>query len=142
MTTVAYHNESKTIAVDSRETARDLISTDKANKFDKVNGEYYVSVGDVEDCNLLIDIIINNTQCNRDLNANVMFTKSGKVYNSNYYADDGLRTWEIKRNYTMGSGEAYALAAMDFECGAKDAVKYAMTRDIYTGGRVRVVVVK
>ena len=37
----------------------------------------------------------------------------------------------------IGSGSAYALAAMDMGASAEDAVRAAMKRDIYTGGRVR-----
>lgn len=37
----------------------------------------------------------------------------------------------------IGSGAAYALAAMDMGASAEDAVRAAMKRDIYTGGKVR-----
>lgn len=142
MTTIAYSHKDKEIAVDSRETAGDLIASDNTLKAEKINGEWYIGAGCSNDCELLTDCIINGTTHERDLDANVMFTKNGKVFNSNYYAADGLLTWEIKRNYTMGSGEKFALAAMDFGKSAKEAVKYAMTRDIYTGGKVRVIKVK
>jgi hypothetical protein len=35
-----------------------------------------------------------------------------------------------------GSGRDWALAAMDFGCSPREAVRYAMTRDVYTGGDV------
>jgi 20S proteasome alpha/beta subunit len=142
MTTIAFHLDSNTIAFDSRETAGSLIATDSANKSVRIGAEYYVSSGCVEDCELLIEILTKGVKCNRDLDANVMFTNNGKVFNSNFYVKDGVFTWQLKRNYTMGSGESFALAAMDFNRGAEDAVKYAMTRDIHTGGEVRVIKVK
>ena len=142
MTTISYNYKDKEIAVDSRETAGDLIASDDAIKAEKISGEWYISAGCSNDCELLTDCIINGTKHDRDLDANVMFTKDGKVFNSNYYAADGLTTWELKRNYTMGTGERFALAAMDFGKSASDAVKYAMTRDIYTGGKIRVIKVK
>lgn len=37
----------------------------------------------------------------------------------------------------MGSGSAYAIAAMDMGASAEDAIRAAMKRDIYTGGVVR-----
>ncbi|GAI22667.1 unnamed protein product, partial [marine sediment metagenome] len=37
----------------------------------------------------------------------------------------------------IGSGSAYALAAMDMGASAEEAVRAAMKRDIYTGGKVR-----
>jgi len=49
---------------------------------------------------------------------------------------------EYKYNKTMGSGSDFALSAMDFGKSAKEAVEYAMTRDIYTGGNVQVIDVK
>lgn len=42
----------------------------------------------------------------------------------------------------MGSGYQFAIAALDLGKTAKEAVNYAKTRDIYTGGRVRVFDVK
>lgn len=37
----------------------------------------------------------------------------------------------------IGSGSAYALVAMDMGASAEEAVRAAMRRDIYTGGKVR-----
>jgi len=48
----------------------------------------------------------------------------------------------IKYNKGLGSGRDFAIAAMDHGKSAKEAVKYAMTRDTYTGGRIRVFNVK
>ena len=45
-------------------------------------------------------------------------------------------------NESFGSGSSFALSAMDFGKSAKDSVKYAMTRDIYTGGKIKVIKVK
>lgn len=39
---------------------------------------------------------------------------------------------------SIGSGERFAISAMDHGKSAKEAVEYAMKRDIYTGGEVRV----
>ncbi len=52
--------------------------------------------------------------------------------------DCKLVKYKLTYNDADGSGYAFALAAMDFGKSAKDAVKYAATRDTYTGGRVRV----
>ncbi len=42
----------------------------------------------------------------------------------------------------IGSGSAYALAAMDMGASAEEAVRAAMKRDIYTGGTVRTIVIR
>jgi ATP-dependent protease HslVU (ClpYQ) peptidase subunit len=41
-------------------------------------------------------------------------------------------------NQGVGSGFKFAISAMDHGKSAKDAVKYAATRDIYTGGKIHV----
>jgi ATP-dependent protease HslVU (ClpYQ) peptidase subunit len=42
----------------------------------------------------------------------------------------------------IGSGDKWALAAMDFGKNAREAIKYAKTRDTVTGGRVNWVRIK
>ena len=42
-------------------------------------------------------------------------------------------------NAADGSGRKFALSAMDFGCGAVDAIKYAAKKDIFTGGEIQVV---
>ena len=68
------------------------------------------------------------------------------VYNGVVYwvVNDGgvMSSSRLTHDMTAGSGEAYAQAAMDFGCNAKQAIKYAMTRDCKTGGKVRVFKVK
>jgi len=39
-----------------------------------------------------------------------------------------------------GSGGAWAQAALDFGKTPEEAIKYAMTKDIYTGGKVKKVI--
>jgi len=44
----------------------------------------------------------------------------------------------VEYNDAMGSGEEFALAALDHGKTAEDAVAYAATRDSGTGGKIRV----
>ena len=44
----------------------------------------------------------------------------------------------LVNNDATGSGATFALAAMDFGLNVEQAVEYAATRDIYTGGKVNV----
>lgn len=62
---------------------------------------------------------------------------NGLVYNIIF---DGKRLKELAVEFDIawGSGEEFALAAMDFGNSAEEAVKYAMTRDTCTGGKVHV----
>ena len=55
--------------------------------------------------------------------------------------DDKTGIWkqdlELSNPDAIGSGSAYAIAAMDMGASAEDAVRAAMKRDIYTGGTIR-----
>jgi len=44
----------------------------------------------------------------------------------------------VDHNYAQGSGDQWALAALDFGDSAREAVEYAMTKDVYSGGKVHV----
>jgi hypothetical protein len=66
----------------------------------------------------------------------------GKVYRMGQSISNGFWIDECKFSRADGSGYKFALGAMDHGKSAKDAVKYAMTRDIYTGGKVKVIKVK
>jgi len=53
--------------------------------------------------------------------------------------DDALYPIKISYNAAWGSGRDFALAALDHGATAKEAIKYASSRDVYTGGRIQVV---
>lgn len=59
--------------------------------------------------------------------------------------DDKTGIWkqelELSNPDAIGSGAAYAVAAMDMGASAEDAVKAAMKWDIYTGGTIRTVII-
>jgi len=67
---------------------------------------------------------------------------NGVIYEFGLDSDGVLSKEALSENLCKGSGEFWAMAAMDFGCSAKEAVKYAMTRDMYTGGKIRVIKVK
>jgi len=45
---------------------------------------------------------------------------------------------ELPCNESLGSGGWFAMAAVDLGKTARESVEYAMTRDVYTGGKVHV----
>jgi len=58
---------------------------------------------------------------------------------------EGCGDGSIRVNYTfdgdycvIGSGGSYARSALDFGCDAKEAVQYAVTKDVFSGGDIRV----
>ncbi len=65
--------------------------------------------------------------------------EGGKVYwLSTPDRDSVMIRSECNYNESAGSGGDYAITAMDLGLSAKDAVKMAIKRDVYSGGRVRV----
>ena len=137
MTTIAYNHKDKEIAVDSRVTSDNLIITDSDIKYIERNGQLFVATSSGDDWRSLINIYFGGEPIKRDYDCTVMFT-CDKVVFLMTYRDGQLNQWAIKEDTGIGSGGDYALAAMDFGLSAKKAVKYAMTRDCKTGGKVKV----
>jgi ATP-dependent protease HslVU (ClpYQ) peptidase subunit len=137
MTTIAYHKESKTIATDSLMTAGDVISSSNKVKMTKVDGYKFFISGTVADEDLLISSYFG---CNIDSEIDCIsfvVEPDGAIFEYCVGRNRSYKT-PLNENATIGSGEQFALSAMDFGCNAKDAVKYACTRDTRSGGRVRV----
>ena len=141
MTTIAYNHEDKEIAVDSRTTECGVIITDEDLKYKEIDGVFFISCGGVSDAEALISAYLGDKPSKASLDANIIILNKDGVFCASYIVGF-LNVCEINHNAAWGSGEKFALSAMDFGESAKDAVKYAMTRDIYTGGKVRVIKVK
>ena len=141
MTTIAYNHKDKEIAVDSRFTRGDVISTDKGVKVLKKGGVIFVCAGLSAQYQNIVDMWFT-CEAVKDLRCSAFVVDNGVVYDYGIDCDGEISKEAIDENLSKGSGEIWALAAMDFGRSAKDAVKYAMTRDIYTGGTVKVIKVK
>ena len=141
MTTISYNHKDKEIAVDSRLTECDLIITDNDDKFIKKEGITFFLCGGYSASYLLVDVYLGTETDKENLDANIILIEDGKLFCVSYL-DGSINKWSIEHDTAWGSGEKFALAAMDFGCSAEEAVKYAMTRDIYTGGEVKVIEVK
>lgn len=137
MTTIAYHHESKTIAVDSRRTCGSVITSDKTNKIQKVCGLVFVLCGTVSDKGLFIDMYVNGSESNVIPDITGYVIDNGTAYLCHVNENGVMQKYELEHNDAIGSGEQFALSAMDFGKNAKEAVKYAMTRDTITGGKIR-----
>ena len=137
MTTIVHNQNTKQIAIDSRMTSSRMISTDKAVKWiTNDNGIYFIT-GSVCD-HVGITKLSHNEKVDVSPSAEAfLITPEGKVYY--IYMADSYCEWEpITINSCIGSGGDFALAALDFGNTSKEAVKYAMTRDYRTGGKVHV----
>lgn len=141
MTTIAYNHKDKQVAIDSRYTRGDLIDTDKGDKIRKNKKGIYLLAGHQGDFEDLMSLNKNDKVEIRPECGGVLIS-NGKAYSVDTDNEGFFIMAELTENLTVGSGSSFALAAMDFGMSAKDAVNYAKTRDIYTGGRVRVIDVK
>ena len=136
MTTIAYKDG--VIAYDSRQTRNDRIVSDNAPKCQVVSGVSFFLSGAVCDEKALIAAYFGTPSA-------VPVECSGYVVDGGNLMmvghDDKTGIWKQELELTnpdaIGSGAAYALAAMDMGASAEGAVRAAMKRDIYTGGEIR-----
>ena len=136
MTTIAYKDG--VIAYDSRQTRNDRIISDNAQKCQVVSGVSFFLSGAVCDEKALIAAYFGTPSA-------VPVECSGYVVDGGNLMmvghDDKTGIWkqelDLSNPDAIGSGSAYAIAAMDMGASAEDAVRAAMKRDIYTGGTIR-----
>jgi hypothetical protein len=137
MTTLAYDHTKKQIAIDSRITSNGTIRTDSYNKIIRNEIGVWFFTGKCCDEELLSTLKHDDrVEVAPDVTALLIHDK--KVYLV-LVNEEGYCEWfEVNHDCAYGSGQDFALAALDFGKSAEDAVKYAMTRDIYTGGDIQV----
>jgi len=142
MTTIVYDHKNKLIALDSRYTQDGLISTDIGVKWLKSDdGAYWFFAGQPCMYKRLMEIFAES-DCVYDVKENpfiaAIHAKDGVVTVKSVDSSGLAYTEPQQCNVAIGSGDKFALAALDFNCDAEEAVKYAMTKDCYSGGIVRV----
>lgn len=135
MTTMAYHHESRTVAVDSRCTSGGLINTDNAKKVHQVDATTFVLAGRLSDIGVFVKEYPN---VRSDISCSG-FCIEGSDISAIVFSKGKLDKVELDFNEADGSGCDFALAAMDYGATAKEAVNYAKTRDAFTGGKVIVI---
>lgn len=136
MTTIAYKDG--VIAYDSRQTRSGTIVADNAIKRQVVEGVSFFLSGAVCDAPALIAAYFG-TPSPVPVECSGFAVDGGKLLMVG--CDDKTGIWRQELDPAnpdaIGSGSAYALAAMDMGASAVEAVRAAMKRDIYTGGRIR-----
>lgn len=136
MTTIAYKDG--VIAYDSRQTRNDRIVSDNAPKCQVVDGVSFFLSGAVCDEKALIAAYFG-TPSPVPVECSGYVVDGGNLMMVGH--DDKTGIWKQELELTnpdaIGSGAAYALAAMDMGASAEGAVRAAMKRDIYTGGEIR-----
>lgn len=143
MTTITYKDG--IIAYDSRCVCGGTIVDEDIDKHREVNGVHFFFAGNTADQDLLVSHYLGekaeidaNTRCDG------VVVDAGKLYMVGMSQKNGyFKCPERLDNFvSLGSGEDYALTAMDMGATAKEAVKWAMKRDTGTGGRIRTFKIK
>ena len=139
MTTIVYDHENKQIAIDGRLTkGGSTIISDSHIKYVKNDIGIWFFTGDVCDQKGFMNCYDKEEiQQAVTYNASAILVIGKDVYSA--YMDDGyFCKMLIDHNECKGSGELLALAALDHGESALNAINYAMTRDMFTGGKVNV----
>mgnify|MGYP003656527582 CR=1 FL=1 len=147
MTTIVYDYKSQQIACDSRSTIGNTIIDNNAIKYKNVDEKLWFCAGSKGDAETFIGHYQPLTKANHFLDVDTVFlitsgNCSGSVYMAIKDEEHVYKECILDHNYATGSGEQWALAALDYGATAKEAVEYAMTKDIYSGGKVHVYDIK
>ncbi len=136
MTTIAY--KEGIIAYDSYLTSDIIVDKDYNKKIVR-NGLVFFTSGLEVHFLELIDCYLNESKVQTDLNCMLLMVEKGKLYKVlNTNSLDVVKDLvDLNKPSAIGSGRHFALGAMDFGASAKQAVKIASGRDLYTGGRIR-----
>lgn len=140
MTTIAYHHESQKIAVDGRCCAGDTILTDTEEKWCYDGADLWFFCGSTCDQDWFIDVHKSGKPIEGDFypDCGALLVRDGKVYAAGINNDGCPFLCVNEFNRAIGSGEQWAVAAMDHGKTACDAVNYASKKDVYTGSCVAV----
>lgn len=140
MTTIAYKDGE--IAYDSQVTRGDIITDDAYDKCMELKGVKFFCSGTVADHHRLIDAYFG-AKPEGNIDAVALVLNNGTL--SLVAVDDATGIWVSpvaqERPYAIGSGTAFAFAAMDMGATAKQAVEVAARRDVYTGGTIRTLII-
>lgn len=136
MTIILYDHKNKQIAVDSRSQASGDIMSDEFDKTIIKDGEVWIYTGSVCDAEEFSKLKHREkTEITSKMGAYII--KGGCCFYAGIY--DGCMYIEKRiDNDHLGSGGCFAYCALDFGKTAKQAVEYAITKDCYSGGKVRV----
>ncbi len=138
MTTIVYDHKSKLIAVDGRSTDRGgVIASDKAKKSITNELGMWFLTGLVADHPDLVKLKHNDT-CDPIPDCSAILIKNGVAWLVGVGNEKFCSHEKLEDNQSLGSGFKFALSALDFGKTAKEAVEYAITKDCYSGGKVRV----
>ncbi|WAI96218.1 proteasome subunit beta [Vibrio phage vB_VhaP_PG11] len=136
MTTIVYDHLNQTVTADSRVTSGGFVNSDDYEKC-WITPEYvFWFAGVFAD----IQTVVENYPCGfegaPECSGFVFYRKTGE-FKSIGWSSEREYQCELEWNEAIGSGEHFALAALDMGATPEEAVAYAATRDTATGGVIR-----
>ena len=137
MTTIAYKDG--VIAYDSQLTngSGDTITDDNYDKHRLVKNVHFFMSGGACDYDKFIGAYFGDDE-DPEIDIAAIIVDDGKVYSSSTKTNGKLWKLEITEMiYSIGSGSDHAITAMDLGCNSVQAVKMAIKRDTFTGGKIR-----
>lgn len=140
MTTIAYKDG--VIAYDSRETMPNgTIKTNNCNKRFTVGERHFFLSGKSDECEMLAHGWPSPSGSHIDCGG--FLVDGGRVFLCGMDRDRGT-TFKLllDHHWAVGSGGDHAITAMDLGLSALEAVRMAVKRDAFTGGRIRTYKVK
>lgn len=137
MTTIVYDHKNKLIATDGRISCGGVISTDQAEKRIVKEEVAFYFCGKVCDEQLFMEGFFGK-KITEVPECRALVVDGLTAYLCEFNNDCILEKCPLTYNESIGSGREFALSAMDFGKNAKEAVEYACTRDLYSGGLIRV----
>jgi len=140
MTTIVYDHKAQQIAVDSRATSGSMINSECFIKWIQDGDDFWFICGAVCDSERLIQHIkaVDPDKPKWDIECTAFLVSAGAVYQCFVTSDGDPCKSRLTYSEAIGSGAAFALAALDHGKSALDAVAYAATRDTGTGGEIQV----
>ena len=138
MTTIVYDHKNKQIAFDSRGTANGVVVSDEIIKHVTHEGIMYFQCGSAGQMLTFAIKFKEMEEAHPALTNHGIFIENKAVYSCGVDEENIFRGDNLYYNYAVGTGEYFAIAALDHGKTAKEAVEYAITKDIYSGGKVHV----
>lgn len=137
MTTIAYSHSKQQIACDSRINRGGIIMTDVGIKWVYKGTDLIFFAGSVCDIEAYLENNRVGVVPQGVIELDALMVRDGIVYECSFCKTAGYWQLPLKYDTAIGSGRDFAIAALDFDKTAVEAVEYAKTRDLYTGGVVR-----
>ncbi len=135
MTTIAFDGSS--IAYDSYVTQAGVIVDNTGCKHWKIKGADFFFAGTVQDYEHLVSWFFDRSyEPAEDTDCSAIVVLGDTVFEVASQTDTFMINQEHKP-MALGTGGCFALGAMDAGCSAKEAVKIACSRDVFSGGRVK-----